>query len=532
MFRLKNKNKTEIIALGGHWDKTKLNQIKKGPFKVLGVWFSENNDSYELNLKPKIAEIDRIMKTWSRFSISIKGKIVIIKTLILSRIINICSMVFVPQHFIMKIHQMLFSFLWGKDKRPKVKKDITTNDYEFGGLRMVNFENTITSIKATWIKRIYLSDSVTSESNFVNKWCHLAKKMLQIQNKDSLLQKTNIREKSNLPLNEFYQQIFKCWHDVYTVVPTSYIEILQEKLCNNTLIQVGGKPLNKEFDPFTRKGIICISDLVENKILISKDRLNEKFECNIPTMLYNSLISSIPIHWKEEISRNCKPMKYKTFEIPHLKKDLITITAKDMYTFLTYKPKFPIAVNKWIEYYPFMEKFEWSTLFKLPSVICSETKMQSFQYKILNRYITCNYNLYLWNLSTSQFCDDCQNVDTIEHFFVYCNTVKLFWDKVRELILEAFQVKLDLTVLEILLGIPCVRGSLFCQINFVILYSKWFVYTYKRQNTLSFSYFRNIMKNRIEDEIYILKMKSTSPNIDTLQHWNNLLICCKAGTLS
>ena len=38
-----NKSKTEIIALGGHGDKQKLNQIKKGPFKVLGVWFSENN---------------------------------------------------------------------------------------------------------------------------------------------------------------------------------------------------------------------------------------------------------------------------------------------------------------------------------------------------------------------------------------------------------------------------------------------------------------------------------------------------------
>ena len=60
-----NKSKTEIIALGRHWDKQKLNQIKKGPFKVLDVWFSENDDSYK---------IDGIMKTWPKFSISIKGK--------------------------------------------------------------------------------------------------------------------------------------------------------------------------------------------------------------------------------------------------------------------------------------------------------------------------------------------------------------------------------------------------------------------------------------------------------------------------
>ena len=117
-------------------------------------------------------------------------------------------------------------------------------------------------------------------------------------------------------------KILKCWHEIYTVVPTSYTDMLQEKLCNNTLIQVGGKPLNKEFDSFTRKGILCISDLVENKVLISRDRLNEKFECNIPIMLYNSLISSIPFHWKEEISRNYKPIMYDTYDIPHLKKKI------------------------------------------------------------------------------------------------------------------------------------------------------------------------------------------------------------------
>ena len=78
-------------------------------------------------------------------------------------------------------------------------------------------------------------------------------------------------------------------------------------------------------------------------------------------------------------------------------------------------------------------------------------------------------------------------------------------------------------MLEIWLGIPCVKDSLLCQINFVILYSKYFVYTYKRQSVLSFSHLKNIMKNRIEDEIYIPKTKSTSPNVDTLQHWDNML---------
>ena len=147
-----NKYKTEIIALGGKvkWHNEISSKIKKGPFKALGVWFSDNyNDCYELNLKAKLCEIQRILKTWSKFSISLKGKIMIIKTLIMDRIINIRSIFYVPQHFIKKNHQM--HFLWGQNKRPKVKKDAVMNDAEnngttFGGLRMVNFENAIISL--------------------------------------------------------------------------------------------------------------------------------------------------------------------------------------------------------------------------------------------------------------------------------------------------------------------------------------------------------------------------------------------------
>ena len=71
---------------------------------------------------------------------------------------------------------MLFGFLCSQNKRPKVKKDAVMNDTKFWGLRMVKFENAIISLKATWIKHVYLADSV----NLVNKWCHLAKKMLRV----------------------------------------------------------------------------------------------------------------------------------------------------------------------------------------------------------------------------------------------------------------------------------------------------------------------------------------------------------------
>ena len=49
---------------------------------------------------------------------------------------------------------MYFEFLWGKGKRPKVKKSVDTNNIERGGIKMIHFKNMVTSLKAIWIKRI------------------------------------------------------------------------------------------------------------------------------------------------------------------------------------------------------------------------------------------------------------------------------------------------------------------------------------------------------------------------------------------
>ena len=50
---------------------------------------------------------------------------------------------------------MFFDFLWGRNKRPKVKKEVIINDLAKGGLKMINFSFMITSIKAMWVQKIY-----------------------------------------------------------------------------------------------------------------------------------------------------------------------------------------------------------------------------------------------------------------------------------------------------------------------------------------------------------------------------------------
>ena len=45
--------------------------------------------------------------------------------------------------------------------------------------------------------------------------------------------------------------------------------------------------------------------------------------------------------------------------------------------------------------------FDWLVLFKIPYKVARETNVQSLQFKIINRYIPCKENLYLWGKESS-----------------------------------------------------------------------------------------------------------------------------------
>lgn len=47
----------------------------------------------------------------------------------------------------------IFHFLWGC-KVHKVKKSTIIQDYNHGGLKMVDYGNFITALKATWMRRL------------------------------------------------------------------------------------------------------------------------------------------------------------------------------------------------------------------------------------------------------------------------------------------------------------------------------------------------------------------------------------------
>ena len=69
------------------------------------------------NVNERLRDIKKLANIWSSRGLSIYGKVTVIKSLILPKLIYISSLLPTPNNIIKELNQLLFNFLWkGKDK--------------------------------------------------------------------------------------------------------------------------------------------------------------------------------------------------------------------------------------------------------------------------------------------------------------------------------------------------------------------------------------------------------------------------------
>jgi hypothetical protein len=131
-----NKHKTELINLqGGDVPSTKLHglQWNSGEFKYLGIWFSHDTYIMEYkNYRHKIDTIRNLLKLWKRRDLSLKGKVIILKSLALSQLLYPMSNLYLPKWVHDEVDKLFYNFLWN-DSTPKIKRTSVIRDVKMLG---------------------------------------------------------------------------------------------------------------------------------------------------------------------------------------------------------------------------------------------------------------------------------------------------------------------------------------------------------------------------------------------------------------
>ena len=129
--------------------------LKTDTLKILGTHFPYNEKlKDEKNFYTTVTSIQRVLKIWKMRNLTLEGKIVIFKTLAISKIVFQSLITPVPRHVVNELEKIQKTFLW-KNSSPKIKYETLCNDYKGEGLKNIDILNKIISLQCSWIRRLY-----------------------------------------------------------------------------------------------------------------------------------------------------------------------------------------------------------------------------------------------------------------------------------------------------------------------------------------------------------------------------------------
>ena len=478
--------------------------------KALGIIFTTNRKlSLSLNLLPKLEEFKTVLKQWQHRKLTLMGKVTVIKTFALPKLIYTLTVLnSPPEQIIQEINQTILAFIW--DNKPaKIKSNILMRNYEDGGLKLTDMQHFVYSLKCTWIKRIYneMNNSPLKRiyNNILNK--HGGKYTFEnrLQTDDLHFVCKN---------NSFINNILKAW-DYISTCPN---EDMNERtpIWNNSNIRIENKPIF--YKGWFQKEIKYLEDIYDFRDNEFYSFSNLKYLYNLQDselLKYNSLIDSIPLVMKQKIKQDNSPSRKSTlFEKVLQSKNPTRIFSSN-------RPKTrsieEIMNSKWEKHVDIMD-VNWKNILKLTFETTIDNTLRNFQYKYLNCIIPTNKELYRYKLTNSTLCDFCSMApDNIKHLFWECPFSQQIWQSLQNYI-RTKNIQTNIDFKSISLGIPNLRKHKLA-LNYIILCTKYFIFKCKCNNeTPNFLHLKHYLKRKINIEKTISIRKGKL--LTHLQKWN------------
>ena len=407
----------------------------------------------KLNWESKMEKTDKLIHLWKKRNLSIIGKILIIKTLILPIFTFLASACVVPEQYVKEIESKCFKFIW--DEKPdKVKRAVLCAPYTNGGLQMVNFFSYFKALKASWVNRLVHP----SPAN----WKLIPQKYFGVLGKNWLIFKLNLDNKKildyirNIPC--FYKEVLKSWIFAgggQTKTPKTFSDIRKQIIWGNKYIT--HKNDYVIFQNWIKSDIIFINDIIGNDGNISYEYIFTKL-INKSNWIaeYSILRQSLPREWivklrSEDSIKSFVNTRRDKFRFDGKYADFSLLDNKCYYNIIVSKKlEMSIGVQRWLR-----ELSEENTSFKHLFIfifsILEDNRLKMYKWK-LSQYILPNKKLlFQWKLSNDNLCNFCKQEENYEHFFISCKYLSDFWRKIYQ-ILEKSGIKNTVTFKPLVIG--------------------------------------------------------------------------------
>jgi len=460
--------------------------------------YANKQNMYTINYGPRITAMENTIKTWSMRNLSLRGKVVVIKALLISKFQYLVSVFGKPDRpIIRKIDKLVYNFLWQGSE--KVKRKIIMNTRDNGGLNVPDFETVCEVAMFKWIHR-YLHCDVSC------KWKQMVNYSLRHVGKEFVFN-CNLSSTEGVIdsiKSSLWKSIVKRWCDIM-YKKKAYLES-DDILWLNSNFEV---PLYNQ--DCINNGLLYVKDMYKANTLMCYTDLCAEYHIKLNVIDYNTICHTIRTKYRTqmlqselndtecdvECSKSMAAMMYNV-NVKQLGKKLYSLLIKRKAECYSFTDKWP-SVSEQVEGV--------QTLFTSIDKISIESKLRSFQFKFLHKIVFFNDRLFKCKLATTTLCDFCHEaLDSIEHRYFYCRITQAFWWEIETWLEREYNVKCNVNDIKLIVTNMSDTRPL---VDLSILNAKYYIYRCFLQKTEpTISSFKGLMCDIERTEWYIASQRN------------------------
>lgn len=474
-----NFDKTKVVWFGCNGEQNEIflpeYKFEWSPktFNILGVDFTVDLEKItDINIEKKLGDMQREINNWSKRDLTPFGKVTVIKSLVLSKIVHILISLPSPSELMFKrINNILYTFLW--DGKPdKLNRKMARNKLEKGGIGMVDIVLFDKALKLTWIRRFL---------NGETKWKLLISEIYPKLNDIHKYGNIFILQLSKMIENPFWSNImtyFFQFHRRFT--PTCLEELYESSFLYNESIQIDKSVIiNKTLE---RHNVYLFKHLMENDQFLSYEEFTTKYNFHINPLTYISVVRAVNLSSNiRDLDKEGKKVCHQP-PIQHILKT--KKGASTIYNIFVDNCEDSKGFKKWGNLTGLSYE-EWLSSFTLLKFTTKDTKLRWLQLRILHSILTTNRSVSKFRDYQTDLCSFCNNhSETIQHLFWECDVVKKFLGDLTDMINKrckhSYQFRLNRNL--IIFGhSECMYTDDIC--NLLILQLKMYIYRSKVRGT-------------------------------------------------
>ena len=414
--------------------------------KILGITFSNTKSAGQIedNWQERIDKIIRLCGSWSRRNLSIFGKVLILKTFGVSQLTYLMQSLTLPESVLNRLTQIFYRFIWKKrfsNRRAfeKIKRTVLNGSRLEGGLNVPNLHALQTANLLTWAEKILDGKAETWKAipqHALRGVGSLAAFEASVDSKRCL--------GSSSIKNHFWKRVLETWLDRKdnTTKPQTQCKCM-EVIANNKEIQINNKSI--WLPSLLNKNIVRLKDVTIRGRMMTLEEFREQHGPYPRSWMDHMVLTNAIPHGMIQPCQHLGPDEsYPTFNGSKIgtigRRGFLKLIKTDEICSCTYRWQRALGVD--------LEEEHWAVIHNTSK----EVRIQCLCWKMLHNIYPTNILLHKMGEKTSNLCEKCGVLDTMEHFFAQCREIQPLWREIERLIRTQINVGVSLGAKEVIFG--------------------------------------------------------------------------------